>query len=213
MPGRITALEAGCGSRVVEVHVDGQPWRRLNRRLVKRAGIGVGSELDDETLCLLDEQERILAEEISLRLLTHRSRSVQEMTTRLAASGIGSEAAGDQIARLRCQGYLDDLSFAREWVDDRVRVGGHGRQRISRELAAHGVSPELIQRALEAGCPAERELERAMELLGSATVLLRAAERDRAGKRKAWQWLVRRGYSSEIAYQAVSLASEGRHGD
>jgi regulatory protein len=107
------------------------------------------------------------------------------------------------LERLREQGYLDDLAYARALVSRRSR--GRGARAIRAELAARGVDRESAAEAL-------RELERGVEVRAAARLLSRSAARlavpAGAGPPPALAGrLVRRGYSEEVVRQAWDLVA------
>lgn len=104
----------------------------------------------------------------------------------------------DVVAELSETGVLDDARYAERFVTDRRELMGWGRERIAQDLARRGIPPKLIEPAL-AGRTREGELEAARALLAQRF----GALDDDAARNRAWQLLVRRGYDSELAYDAV----------
>lgn len=102
------------------------------------------------------------------------------------------------IAELERTQVLDDTRFAERFTDDRRSLSGWGPERIELDLARRGVPRELIEPAL-ARRSREDELAAASQLLAER---FPALEDDRA-RNRAWQLLVRRGFDSELAYDAV----------
>lgn len=102
------------------------------------------------------------------------------------------------IAELERTQVLDDTRFAERLTDDRRSLSGWGPERIELDLARRGVPRELIEPAL-ARRSREDELAAASQLLAERFAAL---EDDRA-RNRAWQLLVRRGFDSELAYDAV----------
>jgi regulatory protein len=111
----------------------------------ERTGAGEGRAATEELFAALDAAEqRVNAHEAALRLLSHRSRSENEMRTRLALRGIDPAAIEDEIARLLSAGLLDDAKFARAWVEDRKRMAPRGRRMLRYELLGRGIEPESV---------------------------------------------------------------------
>ncbi len=102
-------------------------------------------------------------------------------------------------------GYLDDGRFALMFIHDRRELDGWGSERIRRELAAKGVGSDLIETALEqheaewrAG---ESELDRALTLLRRR---FPSAPRERRDRDRALGVLIRKGFDSELALDALA---------
>jgi regulatory protein len=186
------------------VHVDGSFVCSVSDSLVARWHLYRGRELDDDALAQLRGQasaERVMAD--AYRLLGHRARSREELRRRLLHKGHDDEAVAAALERLAGDGLLDDAAFARSYVADKRGLSRWGSQRIRRGLAELGVDQDVIDAALGAAAAAEdddAELERAVAELrrrGAPQLPLDAA------RRRAYQALVRRGFSTEIAYAAI----------
>jgi regulatory protein len=136
--------------------------------------------------------------ELALRALGRRERSSSELRTWLAERGVAEEEVEAVVAHLEGIGQLDDARFARRYADDKRELAGWGSERIREALLARGVAPEHIEPAVAADGHAE-QLERASELLVRRAEPL-DSERSRA---RALGYLTRRGYSYEIAHEAL----------
>jgi regulatory protein len=103
------------------------------------------------------------------------------------------------LAELTQLGYVDDARYARVFAEDKRALESWGEERIARVLAERGVERSLIAAALEVDDGVD-DRDRALELLhrrfGRPPADPRARER-------ALGMLVRKGYESEIAYDAV----------
>lgn len=206
--GCVTALDAArLSPAVVDVYVEGDFWRCLNKRVANRAGLHVGTAITTSVLETIQLQERSVAEDLSLRLLSYRARSVAEIRKRLTASGLAPEAVESQVASLERAGYLDDVLFARAWIDERVRTKKYGRRRIESELLGKGVGRETFGPELDAVCSEAEEEQRAVSLLeskeGSSLSASGVAER-----RRLHELLVRRGFSASAASRALRYTQD-----
>jgi regulatory protein len=134
------------------------------------------------------------------RYLGHRDRTVAEVRIHLVEKKlVGEEVAQEAIAELIEQGYLDDARFARRFTEDRRALDSWGNERIERRLVALGIDAEQIAAAIGARGSAT-ELEAAVGLLRRRypEPLTDARERQRA-----LGVLVRKGYESDLAYEAI----------
>ena len=105
----------------------------------------------------------------------------------------------DQVlSELERTHVLDDARYAERFTEDRRTLSGWGPERIEQDLARRGIPAELIEPAL-AQRSREDELAAAQSLLAERFTAL---EDDRA-RNRAWQLLVRRGFDTELAYDAV----------
>jgi regulatory protein len=197
----VSTLKATRSGRIA-VHLDGEYACTVGDALLVRLGLFVGLELNDEQVEQLRTEasaERALAD--AHRLLGHRARARAELGTRLAAKGHSAEVVQRVLAHLQEGGLLDDEAFARAFVADARRLRGWGTERIARDLARLGADPAAVQAALsDPGADAQAdELRRAFEFLSKQ----RPGAPAEAAKRRAYQALLRRGFSTTIAYDAV----------
>ncbi len=139
------------------------------------------------------------AVELAYRAVSQRERTVAEMRTLLGRKRVGPHEIEAAVEELTAAGYLDDAGYAERFAEDKRTLQSWGEERIARDLARRGVEPGLIERALAADGP-EDEFRRAVDLL---TQKVRTAPGDERERNRAWSMLIRRGYPSELAYEAV----------
>ncbi len=139
------------------------------------------------------------ARKAALRLLTARDRTVYEVRTRLSRD-FEPAVVEEVVAYLLELGYLDDERFARIFVDQRNRLRPTGNLGLRHELAARGVSSDIVERVLN---PPEEELELAKRLLAQRAGSWEGLDRERL-LRRAFGLLQRRGFPWEIARAAVT---------
>lgn len=156
---------------------------------------------------MLEVDERLQrALEVAHEYLSRRDRTVAEVRRQLERRGIAVEPAEGAIEVLVEQGYLNDARFAALFVTDKRELQQWGNERIRRGLLARGIDRGLTERALAAGgdegaeC-GETELERAVALLRRRFPVPPADQRER---QRALGLLVRKGYESELAYDAIA---------
>ena len=141
--------------------------------------------------------------QIAYRFLNRRERTVAEMRIRLEREeDVPAQEREAAIAELLEYGYLNDARYARVFAEDRRNLDQWGVERISRNLRERGVDRDLIAAALAELTDAseESELDRAVALLSQRFPAGPAQPRDRD---KAFGVLVRKGYDSELAADAV----------
>jgi regulatory protein len=121
-----------------------------------------------------------------------------ELKTYLEGKRVEPDAIDEVVAELSESGILDDARYAQRFTEDRRELMGWGPERIEQDLSRRGIPADLIESALAARTR-EDELAAARGVLAERYESL---EDDRT-RNRAWQLLVRRGYDSELAYDAV----------
>jgi regulatory protein len=142
------------------------------------------------------------AYELALDALGRKERSTAELGAWLRERGVAEEELESTISRLTGLGELDDARFARRYAEDKRELAGWGAERIRDALLARGVVPEDIESALAPDSDPD-QVERATQLLVRRG---RPLDSD-AGRSSALGFLTRKGYSYEIAYEAIRASS------
>jgi regulatory protein len=141
--------------------------------------------------------------------LDRRERTVSEVRAQLERKRVSPELIDPAVQAFAEQGFLDDERFAKLFVSDKRELEQWGSERIRRGLLARGIDRELAERALAPG-PGEAdssgdeeptELDRALELLRRR---FPAPLRERRERDRALGVLLRKGYESELALDALS---------
>ena len=145
----------------------------------------------------LDGLEHALG--IALSHLNRRDRTVTEIRRHLERAGVAEGDVEQAIATLCADGYLDDERFARLFAEDKRALEHWGNERIERGLLARGIDPELVRKTI-AGTTTESELDRALSLLRRR---FPAAPDNRRDRDRALGVLLRKGYDSELALDAL----------
>lgn len=133
--------------------------------------------------------------------LAVRARSTGEIEQKLLQAGYRPNTVEMVIYKLQRENLLDDADFARQWVESRQN---HklGRSRIAQELRRKGVSQEEAEEALSA-IEDEDQLAGAVALAEKAAARIKPDEDIRKAANRIAGMLARRGYSWDIAKQAI----------
>lgn len=151
-----------------------------------------------------DQQQLQRALELAYAHLNRRDRTISEVRAHLERKGVCTRRRQDAIDVLCEQGVLDDERFARLFVADKRELEQWGSERIRRGLLTRGIDRELAETALEGIVDApgeESELDRAMALLRRR---FPQPPEDRRDRERALGVLLRKGYDSELALDAVA---------
>lgn len=139
-----------------------------------------------------------------LGLLVRREQSRRDLKRKLAARGIDADDAAAAVERLAGQGYQDDDRFAASFARDRA-AAGYGPVRIRQELAGHGLDGDRTEVAL-AACETDWS-ERAVQLVVRRFTAAELADPRR--RRKALDFLLRRGFDQDQAHSAIRSRRQG----
>ena len=213
MSGRITAIErAREGSTRLAVFVDGRRAFTVSEETAEKLGLAVGVELvRDQVESIEADSERGRAKEKALALLTVRARSRRELLDRLRRHGFEATISEEVVADLGAAGLVDDEAFARLWAEERVRLRPVGPMLLRQELLAKGVDRGIAERILDETFEENPEIELARRAAWKKTRKRGGAIPDRERSR-LHAFLVRRGFSHEVAAAVVRERMESRDG-
>jgi regulatory protein len=142
------------------------------------------------------------------RFLNRRDRTVAEMRAHLERYESDRAAVQAAIEILMDGGYLDDARYARLFAQDKRELEQWGPDRIRRTLLERGLERELVEAVLGARDP-DDELEQALTLLRRR---FPSPPRERRERDRALGMLLRKGYDSELALDALAAyAREPEH--
>lgn len=136
-----------------------------------------------------------------MQYLAGRPRSVGEIRRHLRGKKYDDEAIDGAIDRLRAQRYVDDLDFAKYWVEQRAKFRPKGDRALISELTNKGVARETIEIAM-GEVPVESEADRAWRAIGRRINRWNTLERsDR--RRKIHAFLAQRGFDYDVIDEVI----------
>ena len=163
--------------------------------------------MTDDDPAVAGEERLQRALELAYAYLNRRERTVEELRAQLERKGIAPPLADAAVATIADQGMIDDERYARLFVADKRNLEQWGNDRIMRGLVAHGIDRRLAQAALAeadgevGGGEPESELDRALAVLQRR---FPTPPEDRRERERALGVLLRKGYESEIALDALT---------
>lgn len=211
MAGKITALKAQKRNpKRVNVYLDGR--YAFSLAAIEAAKLRRGQVLSDEDIERLEERDSFeKARNRALRFLSYRPRSEAEVRRYLRDKGVTSAVEEEIIERLTRAKLLDDVAFARYWVENRERFKPRGVRMLRYELRQKGVDDKTIAQAL-ADLDEKESAYRAATQRGR-----RLAHLDQVSfRRKLSAYLQRRGFPYRVVNPAVErvwqeLRAEGEN--
>jgi regulatory protein len=199
MERKITALTAQKKNpNRINVFLDGEFAFGLER--IVAAWLKIGQELSEEKIShLLKEDTREIAFQKAMHFLSYRVRTEKEMRQNLLSHDFDNELVDEIIAKLKDKGLLNDLQFARAWIDNRNQYRPRGQKALAVELQQKGVSHEAIEEAL-----GDVGDELGLALNAGKKYAVRLGHEDwNLFRQKLSAYLGRRGFSYDIVRDAV----------
>lgn len=141
------------------------------------------------------------AYDAAVRYLAPRPRSVLELRRHLTKKRFDEKEIAPAIERLRDQGYVDDVAFARYWLEQRRRFRPKGELALKSELRAKGVDARIVDEVL--GEAETDQTDAALAALEPRLGRWRALSEDER-RAKAQAFLRQRGFSFDVIDEVLA---------
>ena len=139
----------------------------------------------------------------AVRMLAERSCSRREIERKLTLARFDPDVTDLVLFKLEKENLLNDREFAMQWVHSRSRK--YGASRIRQELRTKGIDEDIASEILE-DLSEEDQLRQAVALAVKKIRSLQPSCEEKKWKQRITSFLVRRGYSWDLALKAFEEA-------
>lgn len=206
--GMITSVERQKKSKFrYNIFIDGDFAFSVHEDIMIKHRLIKGEAVEREDIArIVQDDERHQAYLEAIRYIGRRPRSFKEVQMHLKEKGYEPERISETVERLRTERYLDDGAFAKLWSEHRITAQKKGRRWVEMELSQKGVDDSDISAALSQIDP-EEEYTAALELGAKKWRITTGEPYER--KRKVLTFLLRRGFSGELAGRVLREIGAG----
>lgn len=146
------------------------------------------------------ESENLACRKKAMNLLNYRDRSEWELRDKLENSGFSAEEIADAVEYVRSFHYIDDLRFAKRFLE--IHQENRSERRLRQDLKSKHISEEDIEIAFEEvfrgdGDTIRRELKKR---LGTRSDFSELSEKER---QKIAMSLYRKGYQTSDIFREM----------
>lgn len=121
----------------------------VHEDLILKKELLLTREIDEDDVKNIEKlNNNFNAYDIAVKYITNKVRSCLEVYEYLENKEIDKAIIHEVIEKLKKQKYLDDLVFAKAFVNDRIKFSNNGPYKIKRELDEKGVSNSIIDDVL-----------------------------------------------------------------
>lgn len=164
-----------------------------------------GKEISEEKYnFILDSVVYIKAQAAAMTYLGFKARTEKEVRNKLSEKQFNLDITDRVIDFLKKYNYVNDRKYCDSYIKDSIRLKPKGRILLKYELSQRGVKDSIIEEAIF-----ESELN---EFEGAKTLLekklSKVYEITPKEKKKAFDYLLRKGYSSDIIKEAFDCTNE-----
>lgn len=183
------------------IEIDGKFYCGLSLETAMRFRLKVGSAVGEEELRQIQlDNEKGAALDKALTHISSSMKTEREIRDFLKKKGYLEDVADYVVGKMKEYGYLDDEAYARAYVQSAAKR--KGKRLIAAELKRKGVCDSAAEAALSE-CSAEAES--ALRVLEK---YLRAKTIDEKTVRKAYAYLIGKGFDYDTAREAVRAYGE-----
>ncbi len=146
----------------------------------------------------------------AFRYLSNRSHSTLELRTKLRQKGFDPEIIQKVLIDLNDKKYLNDFTFAENFVRNRVERRKEGIVKITSELYKKGITREVIEEVTGSISENPKNYENAYELGKSKfeKIMKRGASDKNKTKSKLFNFLRGRGFTSDVIFEVIGKVVE-----
>lgn len=187
---RITAIKQQVKTKArYSIFVDEKYSFSLSELELMNAGLRIGQELTKEGVANLKETSKLdKAYNMTLALIARRPRSEWEVHDYLKRKHYEQPIIEAILNRLTVNKLIDDLVFARMWVENRRLLKATSKRRLRQELRQKRVSDDHIDQVLDEDETDDREVLREL-------VKRKRKQPKYQDNLKLMQYLSRQGYN------------------
>jgi len=188
----ITAIKPQQRRPRFNIYLDAKYAFPLSAVSLAKAGLKIGQEISEKRIKKLKTQDtKDKLYDKSLHFLSYRPRSEREIKNYFKKKGADEKTIDKLVRKLKSQDLIDDIAFAKWWVEQRSRFRPKGRRVLCWELMQKGINKEIIESALFSK---KEELALAKKAIGKRKI----------ERKKLIAFLARRGFDWETIKLALA---------
>lgn len=192
----VTLLKPQKNGKRVNVYLDGEFGFGIDLDNLVLNNIKIGMELSDEEVQkIIRKAEFQKTLDKLLKFASLRPRSEKEIDNYLRRKKVHESLWKDLFEKLRHLELLDDVKFARWWVEQRLTFKKISSKVLKLELFKKGIKKEIIEDIVSENPPDEEKMAR--DLLEKRAYKWEGLE-PRDAKQKKFQYLAGKGFTWEV---------------
>ena len=133
--------------------------------------------IDSNLKEILDFDKECEVYYVALKYLKTRARSKKEIYDNLVSKDYGKESINKAIQKLENQGYIDDLFYAKGFLNNKIMTTSNGPYKIKNELLKKGIDKNIIEDVLK-----EYDMEIQLEKIRKSVNRILKSNRSRSNK-------------------------------
>ncbi|HMS64354.1 MAG TPA: RecX family transcriptional regulator [Ignavibacteria bacterium] len=189
------------------IFLDGEFAFGLYDDTILKFGLRTNDELSEELIEEIRQSDEFnYGKFIAYSYLSYKQRSKSEIIKKLKEKKISGNVIDNIIELLSEQKYINDHSFARLYIENKLMSKPIGKRLLKLKLQEKGIDKETSEKVIEENFNEETELESAEKLLEKYRKKVRG-DNDLEKKRKCFSYLISRGFDFDTANKVLENLS------
>ena len=187
----------------LSIFLDGNFYCGVSEEVAIKHQLKKGTTIDENELKeLLHDEELSNAKKYVYTILARRMYSSSEIRKKLKEQGYTDEIIDNVILMMEGYGYLNDKTFAEEWIQSRRQNNPKGKIVLKRELTQKGIEGDIIEEVFNQSFDESQQSEIALDMARRKSRSYRNDDPISA-RRKLQGYLIRRGFDFETVRNVV----------
>lgn len=175
----------------------------LDEEIIYKYRLKEGMEIQTDFIeDILKKEQQIKANNYAIRIIEHHSKTVKQLKDKMKEKGYEEEFINNSIQFLQEYNYINDEKYAKQYINDKVRFGKDGRNKIKMNLMQKGVDKEIIQEQLN-DIDSDLETDNAFELAERKMRSYKSLDLP-TQRRRLYSFLQRKGYKGDIINKVMN---------
>lgn len=203
---KITKIEAQKKDKHrYNIFLDGSFAFGLYEDSVLKYGLRTEDELDEKKIKEMREFDEFgYGKKAAYSFLAYKPRSKKELIKKLKQKKVSDSIIDDIIELLEKQKYLDDKTYAKSYLEDKLNSKPIGRRLAKLKLFEKGIDKELIETTIDENYSEDKEFELASKLMEKFEKKVKY--KDPADKKnKCYRYLISKGFNYETAGRVLKI--------
>ena len=193
---KITNIELQKNRKRYNIYIDDEVAFGISDELRYKFGLHIDDNIEQDFIeDILKSEEQMKAINYALKLLSYNRKTEKGMYDSLKRKGYDESIIEIAIDSLKDKKYIDDIDYAKAFINDKRNINNYGSNRIKYDLLKKGISKEIIGSTLN--IDSDEEYNSAYELAVKKLKTYKGQEKH-VVYRKLGGFLQRKGYSYEI---------------
>ena len=174
----------------------------LHENIILKYDLLITKEVNDDILKkMLKENSKYIGIDLALHFLAKKMRSTKEVDDYLKKNDIDKLNREEIIKYLKSENYLNDLEFAKAYVNDRIILSNDGPNKIENKLVDLGIDNDLINKSITFFTE-ESQIEK-IEKIANKLINTNKNKSKKLLKNKIIEYLYNLGYSKELINKCI----------